>query len=288
MPGIISGLISMFGWGTSDFLAAKSCRKIGFVLTFFWAQLISFLIALLYFIFNFRTFDFNSVPKFFVVIIIYGFLFTISALAFYKSLSIGKVSLVGPITASWAMITILLSVLFLKEELKTNQIAAIILIIVGVILISSDLKEFFQKNKLIFLIGTKEAIIAMFGFGVALFLLALVIKSLGWFLPGFLSRLFILIFLILYFIFKKQPMKIGFGPTNWIMIIVIGFLDIIAFFAYSIGVSTEYASIIAPIAASSPLITTILAQVFLKERIALSQIFGIIITISGIILISIK
>jgi transporter family protein len=288
MPGIISGLISMFGWGTSDFLAAKSCRKIGFVLTFFLAQSISFLIALLYFIFNFRTFDFNNVPKFFVVIIISGFLFTISALAFYKSLSIGQISLVGPITASWAMITILLSVLFLKEALKTNQIAAIILIIVGVILISSDLKEFFQKNKLIFLIGTKEAIVAMFGFGVALFLLAIVVKSLGWFLPGFLSRLFILIFLILYFIFKKQPMKIGFGPTNWIMIIVIGFLDIIAFFAYSIGVSTEYASIIAPIAASSPLITTILAQIFLKEKIIISQVFGIILTISGLILISIK
>jgi drug/metabolite transporter (DMT)-like permease len=286
--GIISGLISMFGWGTSDFLAAKSSRKIGFVLTFFWAQSIGFLITLLYFVFNFRTFDFNNVPKFIFIIIISGFLGTISALAFYKSLSIGKVSLVGPITASWAMITILLSVLFLKEALKTNQIAAIILIIVGVILISSDLKEFFQKNKSIFLIGAKEAIVAMFGFGVAMFLLAIVIKQLGWFLPGFLSRLFILIFLILYFIFKKQSLKTEFKPINWILIVVIGFLDIIAFFAYSMGVSTEYASIIAPVAASSPLITTVLAQVFLKEKIALSQIFGIIITISGIILISIK
>jgi drug/metabolite transporter (DMT)-like permease len=285
--GIISGLISMFGWGTSDFLAAKSSRKIGFVLTFFYAQLVSFFVALLYFIFNFRTFIFNSVPKFIFIIIISGFLFTISALAFYKSLSIGKVSLVGPITASWAMITVLLSVFFLGELLKANQILAIILIIIGVILISSDLKEFFKQNKLIFSIGAKEAIVAMFGFGITLFLLAIAVKSLGWFIPGFLSRLFILIFLIIYFIFKKQPLKIEFKPINWILIIVIGFLDIIAFFAYSIGVSTEYASIIAPIAASSPLVTTVLAQVFLKEKIVLSQIFGIIITIVGLVLISI-
>jgi uncharacterized membrane protein len=286
--GIISGLISMFGWGTSDFLAAKSSRKIGFVLTFFWAQLISFLVALLYFIFKFRTFDLNNVPKFIFIIIISGFLFTISALAFYKSLSIGKVSLVGPITASWAMITVLLSVLFLDELLKTNQVLAIILIIIGIILISSDLKEFSQKNKLIFSIGAKEAIIAMFGFGIALFLLAITVKQLGWFIPGFLSRFFILIFLILYIISKKQSLKIEIKPINWIIITSIGLLDVVAFFAYSIGVSTEYASIIAPIAASSPLITTILAQVFLKEKIALSQIFGIIITISGLILISIK
>lgn len=288
MPGIISGLISMFGWGVSDFLVAKSSRKIGFVLTFFWAQSISFLIILLYFIFNLRTFDFNIVPKFILIIIISGFLGTISALAFYKSLSIGKVSLVGPITASWAMITVLLSVLFLKEVLTINQIAAIVLIIVGVILISSDLKEFFQKNKLIFLIGAKEAIIAMFGFGVAMFLLAIVVKQLGWFLPGFLSRFFILIFLISYIILKKQSLKIETKPINWILVVIIGFLDIIAFFAYSMGVSTEYASIIAPIAASSPLVTTMLAQVFLKEKLVLSQIFGIIITISGLILISIK
>ena len=286
--GIISGLISMFGWGTSDFLAAKSSRKIGFVLTFFWAQSISFLVALLYFIFKFRTLDLNIVPKFIFIIIISGFLFTISALAFYKSLTIGKVSLVGPITASWAMITVLLSVFFLDEILKTNQIFAIILIISGVVLISSDLKEFFQKNKLIFLIGAKEAIIAMFGFGVALFLLTFSVKQLGWFIPSFLSRFFILIFLILYIISRKQSLKIEIKPINWIMIIFIGFLDIIAFFAYSIGVSTEYASIIAPIAASSPLVTTILAQMFLKEKIALSQIFGIIITILGLILISIK
>jgi len=288
MPGIISGLISMFGWGTSDFLAAKSSRKIGFVLTFFWGQSISFILALCYFIFKFRTLNFNNVPKSIFIIIISGFLFMISALAFYKSLSIGKISLVGPITASWAMITVLLSVLFLKEILTTNQIAAIVLIIVGVILISSDLKEFFQKNKLILLVGAKEAITAMFGFGIALFLLTIVVRELGWFIPSFLSRFFILVFLIFYIILKKQSLKTEIKPINWIMIILIGFLDIVAFFAYSVGVSAEYASIIAPIAASSPLVTTILAQVFLKEKLALSQIFGIIITISGLILISIK
>ncbi len=287
MPGIISGLISMFGWGTSDFLAAKSSRKIGFVLTLFWAQFVSFVIALIYFIYNFKNFDFQIAPKFILIIIFSGFLGGISALSFYKSMTIGKVSLVGPITASWAMVTVLLSVIFLKELLKTDQIFAIILIIVGIILISSDFKEFFQKSRPIFLIGVKEAIFAMFGFGFSMFSLAVVIKSIGWFLPSFISRLVILIFLFSYFILKRQSIKREFEFHTWITISGLAFLDIIAFFAYSIGVSAEYASIIAPIAASSPLITTILAQVFLKEKIALSQVFGIILTIFGLVLISI-
>jgi drug/metabolite transporter (DMT)-like permease len=286
--GIISGLISMFGWGTSDFLAAKSSRKISFVLTLFWAQLISFIVVLIYLIYNFNTLNFTGVSKFILIIIISGFLGAISALFLYKSLSIGKVSLVTSITASWAMITVLLGVVFLKELLKINQILAIILIIFGIVLISSDFREFFQKDKPFFLTGAKEAIIAMFGFGISMFLIAVAVKSLGWFLPSFLSRLSLLIFLILYLFFKRQPIKIESGAISWIIVAIIGFLDIIAFFAYSIGVSSEYASIVAPVAASSPLITIMLARIFLKEKLVLNQVLGVVITIAGIILISVK
>jgi drug/metabolite transporter (DMT)-like permease len=80
--GIISGLISMFGWGTSDFLTTKSTRKIGSVLTFFWTQLTSFFIALIYFVFNFQKIIITDIPKFIFIIIMSSLLFTIGALFF--------------------------------------------------------------------------------------------------------------------------------------------------------------------------------------------------------------
>jgi len=286
MPGIISGLISMFGWGTSDFLAAKSSRKFGFVLTLFWAQFIGFLLILFYFILNFHNFDIRGVIKFIPLIIIYSIFATISILAFFRALTIGEISLVSPITSSWAMITVILSVLFLSETLKSYQSIAIFLIIIGIILISIDVNQFFRKNRPFFSAGIKEAFIAMFGFGFAMFLLAILIKSVSWFMPAFLSRLFISIFLILYASSSKHTL-IAKIQSGWILILIIASLDVIATFAYSFGVSSVLSSIVAPIAAASPLVTTILAQIFLKEKLALNKIFGIIMTILGLILISI-
>jgi drug/metabolite transporter (DMT)-like permease len=285
--GILPGLIAMFGWGVVDFLSVKSSRKIGSILTFFWMQIVGFLIALIYLIFNFQKLYVIDISKLVLIIIISAFLFTIGTFTFYKGLIIGQASLVTPIMGSWAMITAILSIIFLNEILKTNQILAIIFIICGIILVSTNIKEAL-KNKLSFFIGAKEGIISMFSYGVAAFLLAFAVKSLGWFLPGIICRLFILIFIILYAFINKQSLRARFQPSVWNLILPIAFLDIIAFFAYSIGVSSECASIVAPIAASSPLVTIILARIFLKEKLVSNQIVGIFLALLGLVLISIK
>jgi drug/metabolite transporter (DMT)-like permease len=285
--GIISGLLSMLGWGTADFLAAKSSRKIGNVLTLFWMQLVGFSIALIYFLINFRSFNINDISEIIVILIIIGFLQTVAYLAFYRGLKEGQVSLVSPIGASWAMVTVILSVIFFKEVLQTNQIVAIILIILGIILVSINIKEFLRRERFTLLAGTKEGLIAMFGWGLSLFLIIPPSKILGWFLPVFLFRLFSILFLTSYIFIGKQSFKMSFQPSLLALLLPIGFLDTGAFFSYSFGVSGEYASIVAPIAASFPLVTIILARVLLKERLVLNQLLGIASIITGLILISI-
>ena len=285
--GIIAGLLSMLGWGTSDFLAAKSSRKIGFTLTLFWTQTVSFLIALIYFFVNFQILNIANIPKFIISLAISGFLYMIATLAFYKGLKEGQVSLVSPIGASWVMITIILSVIFLKEVLQTNQIIAIILIILGIVLVSADVGGILRIKKLTSFAGIKEGLIAMFGWGLSLFLVIPASKGLGWFLPVFLLRLFTILFLASYILFSKQSFKINFQPPLLALILPIGLLDMIAFFAYSFGVGGGYTSIVAPIAASFPIVTIILARIFFKEKFILTQVFGIVSVIIGLILISI-
>jgi len=285
--GILSGLLSMFGWGTSDFLAAKSSRRIGYLLTYFWTQLVAFLIALIYFWIKLPTLNINNIPQYLIFLLPAGFLFLVGTLAFYKGLTEGQVSLVSPIGASWAMITVVLSVVFFKEVLQTNQIIAIILIISGIILVSVNLKELLKIKRLTLLGGIKEGLIAMLAWGISLFLMVPVSKALGWFLPVFALKLFGLLFLVIYTMFSKKSLKIDLQIPLLILLFLIGFLDIIAFFAYSFGVEREYASIVAPVAASFPLVTIILARIFLKEKIVFNQALGIAGVIAGLILISI-
>jgi len=285
--GILSGLLSMFGWGTSDFLAAKSSRRIGYLLTYFWTQLVAFLIALIYFWIKLPTLNINNIPQYLIFLLPAGFLFLVGTLAFYKGLTEGQVSLVSPIGASWAMITVVLSVVFFKEVLQTNQIIAIILIISGIILVSVNLKELLKIKRLTLLGGIKEGLIAMLAWGISLFLMVPVSKALSWFLPVFALKLFGLLFLVIYTMFSKKSLKIDLQIPLLILLFLIGFLDIIAFFAYSFGVEREYASIVAPVAASFPLVTIILARIFLKEKIVFNQALGIAGVIAGLILISI-
>ncbi|NCO24929.1 DMT family transporter [Candidatus Parcubacteria bacterium] len=285
--GIISGLLSMFGWGTSDFFAAKSSRKIGYMPTYFWTQLVTLAVALIYFLLKFPAININSASQFLIFLIPAGFLFMVATIAFYRGFVRGQVSLVSPIGSSWSMIVVILSMIFLNEVLKIHQIIAVILIILGIVLVSINLQELFKIKKLSLLTGTKEGIIAMLGWGISLFLIGIASKTIGWFLPVFILKIVGISVLIIYTLFGRQSIKTSFQPPILFLILMVGILDIIAFFSYSFGVEREYASIVAPIAASFPLITVILARIFLKEKLVLNQNLGIVSVIGGLILISI-
>jgi len=278
----------MFGWGTSDFLAAKCSRKIGYIVTYFWTQIVTVVVTLIIFLIKFKTLDIGNISRYLIFLAPAGFLFMIATLNFYRGLTEGQVSLVSPIGSSWSMIVVVLSIIFLHETLKTNQIIAIVLIILGMMLASVNLKELLKIKKLSFLTGTKEGIIAMTGWGIALFLLVPVSRTLGWLLPIVIFKLFgILFFLIINIIFSKKSFKISPQQPLLLLILMVGILDIVAFFSYSFGVRGAYASIVAPIAASFPLITVLLARIFFKERLSLNQIIGVVGVIAGLVLISI-
>ncbi len=285
--GIIYALISMFGWGTADFLAAKSSRKIGAILTLLGVQLLGFLIALIYFLFRFNTFDLTQLPKYLFLLIIIGFFQIIAYLAYYRGLKKGQVSLVTPVAASWAIITVILSVIFLKETLLINQIIAIFLILIGIIVISIDFNSLKATKKVNLFKGIREGIIAMLGWGVSMFLLAFTLEALGWFVPVIFFKIFGISLLFIYGLATKSFQKVSISPSLILLLLPIGILDISAFFTYNLGINALKSSIVAPVAASFPVITIILARIFLKERLKFGQILGIVNIVAGLLLISI-
>lgn len=275
----------MVGWGVADFLAARSVRNIGNFLTLFWMQSIGFIGALMYFIFNFSSFDFQEIPRFIPTIAFFAILQTAGYLFFYKGFERGQISLVSPLAASWAMVTVLLSVIFFKEVLTLQHIIAIVFILFGIFGISVDPKTIFTLMYTPFLKGTKEGLLAMILWGISFFVIVPVSQEVGWFLPIFLYRLFAIIFLWIYIFITPLTFKVSFQPSLLSRLIPIGILDITAFFAYSLGVRSINASLVAPVAASFPLVTILLARIFLKEKILFNQAVGIAAVIAGVILI---
>ena len=284
--GILNGLLAMLFWGVAIFLAAIVARKIGNILTLFWMQLFGFLVGLVYFLFNFRSLLITSSFHLIPILSIIAILQVIAYLAFYKGLEKGKVSLVSPIGASWSLMVAILSVIFFKEILKVNQLIAITAIICGIIIISINFKDVFKSKSLKLLTGVKEGIISLLGWGVSLFLLISVSKELGWFLPTFIFRLLMLGILSTYLISTKKPFISKTNKFPWLFLLLIGLFDICAFFAYSLGVSNAYGSVVAPISSANTLVTITLGVFILKERLYLRQLVGIGTIVLGLILIS--
>ena len=124
----------------------------------------------------------------------------------------------------------------------------------------------------------------MFSFGVSFVLIDILIEKFGWFIPVFFIKIFGLIFIVLFSLFMKKELSFPKNMSKFIIIIAI--LETTAFLSIGAGISMEYTSIVYSVASSFPAITIILARMFLKEKMELSNIVGAGFVVLGIGLLS--
>ena len=198
----------------------------------------------------------------------------------------GLVSLVSPLGSTWSLVTAVLGVVIYHEVLKSHQVLAITSIIIGILIISVDLKSIVQTKKLELLSGVREGMLSMLGWGVAWFLTVIPTRNLDWFLPAFLFRIMLILMLAGHIVYQKKSFVPKKGQFPLVQIIIIGLFDMLAFMSLSIGISRTNSSIIAPIASANTIVVIGLAVLFLKEKLKLNQIIGTIGILIGIILIS--
>lgn len=284
---LIFALMSMLFWGLALFLAAIASRKIGNILTLFWMQIYGFVIGVIYALFNPHLVSLQLLPPFMPILAVFALLQVIGTLGYYKGLIKGQVSLVSPLGASYGLVTAVLSIVFLKEVLRLNQLVAIFLIIFGIIILSISLKDLINNKSIQLLTGTKEGIIAMLGWGVSLFLLIFPSKYLGWFLPAIFSRFLMILILLVYILYSKLTIFPKAQKLPVKLLIFIGLFDMLAFFSYSLGVSKGFGSIVGPVSSASTLITIFLGLIFFKEKLGVRKIIGVLAIVGGLVLISI-
>lgn len=281
--GIIFGIIAMISWGTADFFVAKAVRKTSVFKTFIWSQMIGVILFFLIFslFFKFPFLSFTTIA----VILITGFLGAISYLAFYKGLQVGKVSIISPIAACWAVVTVVLSLIFLDETLTTIQAIGVGLAILGAILTSFKLHDLLKLKLTNIATGVEYAIIALLASGIYFVFIDALVAELSWFIPMLLIKTVAVFYLLAYSGATKK--NISFPKNVALFVILIGVLEVIAFLSYGVGVTSEYTAIVAPISAAFPMVTIILARIFFRETLEINQKIGIVSVLTGLVLLSI-
>ncbi|HLD80885.1 MAG TPA: DMT family transporter [archaeon] len=283
--GVLLGIVTMLCWGASDFVAANSSRKIGATRTFFWSQAI---VTIFYSLAFAAFFKLPLLSLETLALITFAGLFNaLGFLVFYKAFQLGKIAIVSPITNTWAVFTIVMALAFLGESLTAVQAFGALLAILGSVLVSFKLHDLYnldlsRKNVAL---GAEYALIAALLFGSFYTVLDVLASRLDWFFPMFLVRFptLALVFLASAAIKKKLDF-----PSNALgLVALVGLLETIGNLSYGAGITLEFSAVMAPIAATMPLVTILLAVVLLKESLEVNQKVGIASIVSGIVLLSV-
>lgn len=283
MYAIVFSILSYIGWGSGDIFAAIGSRKIGGTSFAVWSIIVGLILSAFYA--PFAPGGFAGVPFWIILLnILLAFLITGAWFTFNKALEIGNASLVGAIGASFAPLVVVLSTVFLGESITVRQILAIVIIFTGLILSVVDFKTIFKRstyNK-----GVLLALLTMLLWGIYFTFIKIPINHMGWFWPSMVSLSFGPLMLV-YFKIKKVKIESPLKHKALPAIITSSILATVGSFSFSLAVSKGLTSIVAPIAGSYPTLYVFLAFLIFKDKITKQQLIGIIVTVLGIVLLSV-
>jgi drug/metabolite transporter (DMT)-like permease len=221
-----------------------------------------------------------------------GSLNTGSTLALYRSFEVGKMSIVAPLSASYPVLTLLLSVVT-GERLTSVRLAGIVLTIIGVVLVAGGEKIPSNANPLEGeshpgkkRLGVGWALLSAIGFGIMFWLLGIrVVPVLGAAASVWAIRA-TSVFVTVLVVFLARHSLARPSQREAPGIFAIGLLDTSAYLFNNYGMQREQTSVVSVLASLYGAVTVVLAGVLWREHISRLQYLGITAIFTGVLLIS--
>ena len=300
--GVLFGLAAAVSWGSADFVAQFSARRIGAYRTLFFMQIVGLLSGILYVLLTNPGAALAAVgadlTAHWQLTIFMGGVSGLSMLAFYSALERGAVSIVAPIASSYPALTVLLAYAS-GERLNPVRLAGVTLALGGVVLASLAKPSPGAAVGLLtlgtdtaaarrFAPGILLAIACALGFGVTYWALGFyAIPAWGAVNTVLIQRLSTVVWLVA----AVVPMRRSLAPprgNGWLLIVVVGFLDAFGFLLSNHGFEREQVGVITVLGSLFGAVTLMLAYVLLGERLARRQWFGVGMIFAGILLINFR
>jgi drug/metabolite transporter (DMT)-like permease len=278
---VIFGLGAALGWGLADFFGAVAGRRIGSIGTVLTGQLLSALFVTAVLLSSGESL--GPLGSSVGLLVMNGVATAFAYTTHYKSLEMGPLVVVSPIGAAYAVVGVLLAIVILGERPSGLSLTGAGVAIVGVALVSTDLKKFRER------IRSRPpslpwAIASAIGFGVAGFLLGWISQRAGW-IPGLWgSRVAqVTCYVPVAIAFRRELTRIrpGFGLG---VALLAGAADILGVVMYSIGAEHGFVSIVLTASAVFPLIAVGLSIAVFRERLVPNQVLGIALVVAGLLL----
>ncbi|KPV57772.1 hypothetical protein QJ48_20230 [Paenibacillus sp. A3] len=284
MNGMLLGLVSALSFGTADFFAGKSGKKIGVFSTLFYMQLVGllFLTAAVFWKGQWHallSLQHAAAASLWMAVDLIGILFL------YQGLLTGSSAVVAPVASSFSVVTVVLAFLS-GERLGTGTWLGIVMTLSGVILASivwSGKSK--QRSGTALASGVLWAILASLFLGAAFFGLRFAQEALGGLLTVWIGRLQATILLpVLYRLLKIKLTPPGRNGAG--LVAIVGILDAVALVSYNTGLGLEDTSIVITAASLFAIVTLLWGVLAGGEKPAWNQWIGVGYTLAGILIVS--
>ena len=291
--GVVLGLASALCWGSADFAARFNSRRVGAYRALFFMQFFGFILLGVYLKWS-GGFLRGVAPGWqpWAMAVAAGLLNVAASLALYHSFEVGTLSIVGPVSSSYPALTVALSLLS-GERIHLLRGIGLVVTLAGVIFASTSFSILKAKTNQAggaesahLSKGVGWAIAAALGFGVMFWFLGYhVLPVVAAPVSVWVMRLTSIVALGLVALPARQSLKLPSGLVWW-GLFAAGILDTCAFLANNAGLQLGQVSVVSVLSSLYGAVTVLLAWIFLRERLEISQWSGIAMIFAGIVLVS--
>lgn len=212
-----------------------------------------------------------------------GFIYALSLHFYFRALHIGPVSIVSPISGSYAIVAVPIAVLFLGEALTQWQYVGIALTAIGVFLV--DFKMHHRKIKIVHRKYLTYAFATLFLWGIYMPIDSILIDQTNWFAALFWELIFVNLFLAVMLLkresigkFKKSvPLLVKAG-------LIIGLCEVLGGLVMNYGLAKGSVAIMTPLITVSTVFVVLYAVIFMRQKLQRQQAIGVACALIGIMI----
>jgi drug/metabolite transporter (DMT)-like permease len=270
---------SMLLWGIHDFTLKRLTTELGALATAFYKSLLHVTLIGIFFVSVGFTIPSGVVWWF---ILLFGLLGAVGWYAFVKAIDTGMVSLEVPVAHGYILVVAVLSAVFLNEHLSITQYAALLVIVIGIALLSLDVKRL-GRGMLSIRSGIRWALLTALCWGVIYTIIKVIADRIGPYASAFYQDFAVIVFIALFFLMSRPPLDRRVLRKNLIIVVAAALASSAATVLMLLAVTGTKVSVAMGIVAASPIVTFILATMFLKERPTLLQAIAVLAIVCGII-----
>lgn len=306
--GILLAIVVALCWGSADTVATFAARRQGTFATTFISLVASVTVLLLFGVFAFTRLA--LAPAVFVqsagLGLLTGLMAAVGYFSLYRGLELGPLAIVSPVTAADGAIGAVLAVLFLHEQLSIWQLSLLAMIFLGIFCASTNLMEVrgvVRTSGIAGLAkgGVRWGLLAMLTFGVMLFGIGLASGKWGWYAPILWTRVFAALALLLLATWRRllslrstrarsdpagTPVPLRMSGIG--LAVIVGVLETIGLLVYSFDTQLASTGLASALSSSWGILPLVAGITFFQERPAVYQLFGVLLVLAGLFLLSIK